>query len=362
MEARRGGINPAIILKMVPFILPQALVYAIPATVLLAVCVVYGRISSSNEIVALKSLGITPWQMVWPTYALAFVLSLICVYLNDIAFSWGEVGVKRVIIQSVEEIVYGTLQTHRTYSNDRFSISVAEIEGRRLIGIYIDFFASGESPAFSVSAEEAELRSNLENNTLRLILLNSKIDGGGSLQGVFPGRTEREVPLSFASKKNDADIVASQLPLRDIPEAITQQQQTIRTQKQALAAEAGMSLIGGDLLDLNETRWKIKRQLLQQQLNRLYRLQIEPWRRTASGFMCLCFAVVGVPFAIQRRNADYVSNFGMCFIPIVFCYFPLFGACLNYAKAGSWPAFTIWLANVVCMFIGWRLWRAVERY
>src|SRR4051812_15873881 len=40
LEATRSGISPAVVVQLVPFLLPQTLAYAIPATTLLAVCIV----------------------------------------------------------------------------------------------------------------------------------------------------------------------------------------------------------------------------------------------------------------------------------------------------------------------------------
>ncbi len=62
VHAPRGGVStwwdsPAVLVKILPYIIPQALVFALPATVLLAVCVVYGRISSSNGNRSLKIDG-----------------------------------------------------------------------------------------------------------------------------------------------------------------------------------------------------------------------------------------------------------------------------------------------------------------
>jgi lipopolysaccharide export system permease protein len=362
VEFRRGGVSAAIIMKIVPYIIPQALVYAIPATTLLAVCVVYGRISSSNEVVALKSLGISPWAITWPAMAMAFLMSLICVQLNEISFSWGELGVRRVIIQSVEDIVYGMLQSQRTYSTERISISVRDVQDRRLIQPVIIFHGHDSGSEITISADEAELRSNLENNTLKLILTNSVIESGGSLQGEFPGRTEREIPLSFASTKGDLELSATHRTLREIPAAAAEQEVRIRNLKQALAADLAMNLLTGELHELNEPRWQTLRQELRSANNDLHRLRAEPWRRSASGFMCLCFAVVGIPLSIQRRNNDFMTTFAICFLPILFCYFPLFFTCFNYAKIGTIPPATIWLANLICFFIGWRLWQVVDRY
>ena len=58
------GIMP--VLKLVPFLLPEAMRYAVPGTILFAACSVYGRLAASGEIGAIKSLGISPMVMIKP--------------------------------------------------------------------------------------------------------------------------------------------------------------------------------------------------------------------------------------------------------------------------------------------------------
>jgi lipopolysaccharide export system permease protein len=362
VEFRRGGISPAVLLRILPYIVPQALVFALPATVLLAVCVVYGRIAASNEIVALKSLGISPRVLVWPACVLAFLLSLLCLQFNEFAVTWGERGLRRVVMQSLEEILYGTLRTHQTYSTDRLSIIVQDVIERRLIRPVITFHSHEGSSPFSITADEAELTSNLQNDTLVLTLVNSVIDGGGSLQGVFPGRTEREIPLTFASAKGDLELSSTQRPLREIAAGIADQQRKVKRVRQLLAADLAMNLVTGELHELNEHRWGNLRHECQLEVNRLHRLRLEPWRRWSTSFMCLFFTIVGIPMAILRRNNDFMSTFALCFLPILFGYFPLFFTVLNYAKDGTLPPPLLWLANALCVIVGWRFWQKVERY
>lgn len=362
-EAYRSGISLAIVAQLVPFLLPQTLAYAIPVTTLLAVCIVYGRVSAANEVVAIKSLGIKPMSLAWPAFALSFVLSLVCVWLNDIAFSWGETGMRRVVIQSVEEIVYGMLRTNRVYTSKRLSILVREVDGRRLVRPVITMHGDDNSDlSLTITADEAELKSNLENNTLKLILVNSIIDGGGSLQGEFPGRTEREIPLTFASSRGDLELGPTHISLRDMHEAIVEQRQKIRRQRERLTAEIGFCLISGDIADLNEPNWNLHRQELKSLETRLHRLESELPRRTASGFMCLFFTLVGVPVAIRMKQADTSTVFMLCFVPILLGYMVIFGLCLNRAKEGAFHPWTLWTANILCGLIAHRLWKAIDRY
>ena len=57
-EAVDKGIGLGPLLKMTPYLIPQAMQFAVPGTMLLATTSVYGRMASYNEIVAIKSLGV----------------------------------------------------------------------------------------------------------------------------------------------------------------------------------------------------------------------------------------------------------------------------------------------------------------
>src|ERR1041385_2540854 len=160
-EAKRMNLGLGPLLRLLPFVLPTALAYAAPCAMLFTICLVYGRMSADNEIVATKALGITPVVLLWPAWLLAFGLSLVGVWLTDLAFSWGAVGAQKVVIQSVEEIAYGMLRTQRSYANQRFSIVVKDVQGRKLIRPDMSFQASKDTPAMRISAAEAELEADL---------------------------------------------------------------------------------------------------------------------------------------------------------------------------------------------------------
>ena len=66
-EAVDKGIGLGPLLRMAPYLIPQAMQFAVPGTMLLATTSVYGRMASYNEIVAIKSLGISPMALIWPT-------------------------------------------------------------------------------------------------------------------------------------------------------------------------------------------------------------------------------------------------------------------------------------------------------
>jgi lipopolysaccharide export system permease protein len=361
-EAWRMNLGLLPTLRLIPFVLPTALVFAVPGTILFTVCLVYGRMSADNEVTATKSAGISPMALIWPALGLAFLLSAVAVWLNDVAFSWGQAGVQRVILQSVEEIAYGMLRTQGSFANPRFSIVVRGVKGRILIRPTINYQPNSDMPAYTLTAVKAELRSNLDRNTLSLILEDAELTTDDGVRGMSPGITEQEIPLRFASAREVKEDSPTQLPLKLIDGEIVAQRQTIEHLEQALAADVGVALVTGDLHTLGEQTWKPRRKALAEAQNRLHKLQTEPWRRWASGFSCLCFVMVGAPLAILWRRADVMSTFAVCFIPILLIYYPLLAFGLDRAKAGALPPYTVWAANLLLVAIGLWLLRRVIRY
>jgi lipopolysaccharide export system permease protein len=362
-EAVRTNLGLGPILRLLPFVLPTSLAFAVPGTILFTVCLVYGRMSADNEVVATKALGISPLALLWPAYALAFALSLVGVWLNDLAYSWGQLGVQRVVIQSVEEIAYGMLRTQRSYANQRFSIVVKAVEGRRLIRPFMTFQPSNDlQSTLTISAAEAELRSDLTKNTMTLILDDFEIKTGDSVRGGFPGRKVLEYPLEFLSSRDSKLGSPAHLPLSQIAGETAAQRERISELEQSLAAEMALALVTGELNELRESVWKQRRNQLSTARVRLYRLQTEPWRRWAAGFSSLAFVMVGAPLAILLRKSDVMTTFGRVFLPILLIYYPVFMGCFDRAKVGALPACTVWSANLALAGIGLVLLRRVIRY
>ncbi|NQT15950.1 MAG: YjgP/YjgQ family permease [Planctomycetes bacterium] len=361
-EAVKQGLPPGQIMRLLPYILPGALLFAVPATLLLATTNVYARISGSNEVVAIKSLGISPTVLLWPTLILAFLLSLGTVVLNDVAVSWGRNGVQRVVVEAVEEIAYGMLRTQRRYSGPNFDINVARVDGRRLIRPTLTLEARGDTPTITITAEEAELRNDRQENVLKIVLRNGTAEVEGRLSVQFPDVQEYEIPLSSASETDNSSKSPSRLPLRVIPEERVNQQADIEGYRQELAARAAQQMLCGDFDRLVDSEWETRRRLLAKKQSRLHRLRTEPYRRWSAGFSCFCFVFVGAPMAIWLRNRDFLTSFFLCFFPILLVYYPAMIYAVDACKSGRFPPITVWTGNLLLFIWGAYLLRKVLRY
>src|SRR5262249_9299310 len=74
-EAAKMGLTPRDIFALVPFVLPGSLPYTIPVSLLFAVTVVYGRLAADNEVIAVKTAGLSAWTVLSPAIFLGVTLS-----------------------------------------------------------------------------------------------------------------------------------------------------------------------------------------------------------------------------------------------------------------------------------------------
>lgn len=361
-EAVRQGLGLTPILRLLPYLLPNALCFAIPGAILFTATSVFGRMSADNEVTALKSMGISPLTIVWPALIGAFLLSLLVVWLNDIAFSWGYSGVQRVVVQSIEEIAYSMLQTQRTYTSKRFSMNVKHVDGRKLVRPTISFQPSGDAPAVTLVAREAELKFNPDESTLSIFLTSGTIEVEGVATMAFDDTIERVVPLGEDPSHEGGAISPVHLPMSQVPEAMDKETLKLELLRQVLATDSAYDLLLGDFDELTGPRRAKQREDVAKSQQRINRLATEPWRRWAIGFSCLAFCAVGIPLALLMRNADTATTFFRCFLPILLVYYPFLAYGIDRAKAGAMPPYVVWTGNLVCLLVAaWLLWR-VRRY
>jgi lipopolysaccharide export system permease protein len=359
-EAVENGLGLGPILRMLPYMLPQAMQFAVPGALLLATTSAYGRIAANNEIIAVKSMGISPLKLIWPVVVLGVCLSFTAVLLNDLAVSWGRAGVQRVILESLEDIAYGRLQTVRSFSTERLQVNVRRVEGRRLIGPIIQHGKGSGRPDL-ITADEGELAADLEHGSVKVKLINADGDLGG-WNVVHPGEFERQFSLAEFMGRDLGSKSPSAYALREIAGAKTAQSEAMGRMRQAMAADAGYALVLGRLEELSDAAWQPRQELLRNAQRTLYRLGAEPHRRWTNGFSCLGFVLIGAPMAILLRRGEFWGSFFACFLPILLGYYPMLVGCVDRAKDGAVPPQTVWLGNLALAAVGGWLLRQVVKH
>ena len=361
-EAVDNGFGLGPILRMLPYSLPEAMRYAVPGAILLSATSVFGRVAAANEIVAAKSLGISPWPLLWPSLVFAGFVSLGTVLLNDIAVSWGRAGVARVALESFEEIAYGRLRTKGSFSTQRLRINARSVDGKTIVGPIIQFRAGASEPWTVITAREAEIAVDISNSAVVVRLFDTEGDNLSGWNFTSPGEFVQAFALEDFTGRPRQGKSTSDYALREIGPATDSQLELINRMRQEMAADVGYSLLTGGFHQLSDSAWAGREIDLAGAHNTLHRFHTEPHRRWANGFSCLCFALVGAPMAIRRRQGEFWGSFFACFLPILIVYYPMLVGCVDQAKSGKLPPQAVWLGNVVLALWGVWLIRRVLRW
>ena len=93
------GVPPSQVMKLIFYLLPDIILFALPAASLMAVFIAFLRLSSDNEILAMKSSGISLFQMLPTVLLVSFMSYLIAMFLGLIGTPWGNRSFKDLIFQ-----------------------------------------------------------------------------------------------------------------------------------------------------------------------------------------------------------------------------------------------------------------------
>ena len=294
-EGVTRGLPPVLVARILPYLVPEMLRFIVPGCLLFAVCSVFGRMSADNEIVALKSLGISPLRIVWPTLVVAYALSMFTYWLYDLCAVWARPSLQREVSQSIHEIAYSYLKANRSFSSQGASIVVKEVSGDQLIKPVITLEVGPGGVPVIIQAERARLRSEPSRGILRVECEDSQVDvvGKGSLR--FPDGFGT-ISYYATSIRFTKTIGHPPLGLCAIP-------------RQICAGATRGPAVGENILRRHDSRQAAipaqVREFRDVRRERSNRLRAEPQRRLANGFGCLCFALVGVPVALLRRVRRY---------------------------------------------------------
>lgn len=335
-EGLSKGFPAAVMLRTMPFMLPEMFGITIPVAMLYAVSSVFGRMTGANEVVALKSLGISPMAVVWPVIVLAAFLSLGTVWMYEIAATWCKPNVWRIGLESIEEVAYSQLQKHRCYDCDQFSIVVKGVKQPATSNdvpklIQPTIIVKGPQK-ITLSAAEAWLRTDWKARQLMIICRQVTVDVEGQMRARDAGEFEHPIPIPEPVRPPyHRDWVA----MREIPDMVAELQTTLRRLERL--RDASRALGTAESSD-DEVKTREYRRLI-------FRLKTEPYRRWANGFTCLCFALLGTPVAMLWRHADVLTNFFVCFLPILAVFYPLLMLGEDLSTSGKmWPI-SFWIAN-----------------
>ena len=96
------GVSVLQVAGMIVYLLPDMIVFALPAASLIAVVVAFLRLSADSEVIALRSCGISLYQMLPPVIVFSFLSFIIAILMAVMAVPWGNRSFKDLVFKIAE--------------------------------------------------------------------------------------------------------------------------------------------------------------------------------------------------------------------------------------------------------------------
>lgn len=341
------GISGRLLFRVLPFIVPSMLPFTIPASYLLAVILVYGRMSGDSELTAVKAAGINVVRLLTLPVVLGALLSGLTFLLTDQLVPWAATRIELAIMKHVEEMLVQQLTTSRqaVYPPADLKISVAGMRGQWMIRPVIQHDAGHDRRTLVAAAARLAIDTTRQQATLQVRDATLFLTDGD--KATFAG--DHSFPISgpvFQSHRPSHFVTLAQIRQR-----IDDEQRTIREQRRQLARATGAA-------ERDPHLWTMR--YAQESLNKL---RTEVHSRYALACSCLCFALFGCPLAAALARGKLMTNLLFCFFPIVGIYYTIVFGMAGQCRNGVLdPAWAMWTGDAVLVLLAaWLFYRLASR-
>ena len=370
-EAAKMGLTPRDILTLVPYVIPGSMPYTIPVSLLFAVTVVFGRLAADNEVIAVKTAGLSAWTVLWPALFVGITLSGTLLYMSHGPIPRANNMAKLVIFQNMEETFYKILKKEREFNNPRwpFLIKVKDVQGKTMLGATFKHRAGGPMNPNTfdmiVQAKKAVIHFDTDKGMARVYL-----DGAEVIDPREDVSLINDTILEIPIPSNNEAMKEKRTQERTTSDLVTEQAEFRRLiqkerRRQALAAALWIASGRVQRVDWGQVQrafidygfWK----------QRLDEFETEKQMRTAMACGSFFFVLLGAPVGILFAKGDFLSAFITCFVPIIIVYYPLTLLAVNVGKDDIVnPTVALWAGNTILgVLAGFRLaagHQALERF
>jgi len=348
-EVSESGLGPLQVLQILPYVVPSLLPFTIPATLLLAVCVVYGRLSADHEVTAAKAAGVNAISLLLPAFFLGTLLTVFSLLLNDQVIPWSVANIQRIVTLAMEDIFFDVLATQNIVEDPAngvtITVSRVDRDERRLIRPIIRFAPRGGEPVI-VQAEEATLRFDLEREEAVLHLRQAHVDATGAVSMKLKDR-EFAFPLTLGGH-----IKPRHKSIRKIRQNLREIEIEIQRTRERKAIDTAFALVQGQYSSFASPEFHSYNSQLQTGHRDTNRHRTELHNRFALSCSCFFFALVGGPFSIVQARRQFLTTFFLCFLPILLIYYPVVLLMMNLSKHGTVdPAWAMWIGNAILLLM-----------
>ena len=313
------GVDPLSVAKLFFYLIPYLLIYTLPIACLSAVLLSLGRLSSDNEIVAIRAGGISLLHLIVPLLVIGIILSLVLLIFNDRVVPYAHFATRKTLIEVGIKNPTAALEPGVFINSfQKYVLFIYRIEKNMLFNVRI-YEPQENKPTRTIVAKIGEFISIPEKKIVKLKLMD------GTSDEPDPNNPSNFYKLNFKTY--------------------------FKT----------LNLSGGQL-DQNKIEKKPKDMTLKEIKNEIKKLNAEGVdpapliteinKKIALSFSCIIFIILGAPLAIITRRREKSINFALAFLVAGLYYLLLLGAEAISLQGILDPRIAIWIPNILLGGLG----------
>lgn len=292
--------------------------YSIPISALFASLLLFGRLSVDNELNAMRSSGLSLWQITSPVVLIGIILSIFCIYNNSYIYPHKRYA-NRVIVKNlnVNDPIKLLDEGRSVRDFPGYIIYVKEKQNNRVFDLIIyEIDEENKSVKNCIQAKEGLLRMNDDSQKLFIDLYDARIEQLNS-DGVsqYAATKRYSIPIDL-SNWSEPELLPRSRRDMTLPDLIIH----------ARSLSVDQPLISGQY-------W------------------VRVHQRIYLGLAPLTFIMIGIPLGIRSNRRE--SSAGIILsILVIFCYYCLIliaDALDNKPYLKSW--LIPWIGTVIAQFL-----------
>ncbi len=327
------GVSPLLLGKMLLYLLPDVLRFALPLSMLVASVLVFSRMSADNEVCALKASGVSLWQIISPCLILSGLLSIVCCFLSMSLAPGGRYLARQLQWEALTSSPLALLEPGNVSKlSDRSSVLIGRKQGNVLYDL--QFFETDPEglKLRDITARRGVIVNDAEKRSLELVLKDFTLSEYLFGQLAKPGevlpflRSETmTIPLEYGA-------VQERKPLKRKLKMMS---------AKMLFADMGLAEDEGESLS---EHW------------------VELHYRLVLSMSPFAFMILGIPFGIRNKRSESSSGLLVCVLLALFFYgFLLLGKSLK-EQSGLHPELILWIPNILYQIGGLLTIRKIGQY
>ncbi len=312
------------ILKITLYGIPETFAYTMPLGILVASLLVFGRLSTDGEIMAMKACGVDVWQIVTGPLLVSLLFMTLCLQINTVMAPENHYSQRNLTAAVRVKTPSDLLDEGRFIQDfDGLTMYIGKKKGTFLTNVRIYDAREGDVKR-EIWAKSGEVKTSDTGKDLIMDLFDVRVSPppfSDDEQGaVFMDRWPVSIPNVMAvrkHRKNEKDMTVGELV-------------------------AGVRYTSDKYPDFNP------KDLVQQRMSLLVELN----KRVALSVACFAFALMGIPLGISTDRRKSSIGAGVSLF-LAFCFYLFIIVAKSLSKHPEWsPDLITWTPVIISLVLG----------